>query len=61
MNLLNTFLYRLSLLDVAYGPSFSSMGEVDPVTKVILIVVLVAFLGFIGYLIWNSVRKKDDE
>lgn len=61
MNLLNTLLYRLALLDVAFGPSFSA-DEVntatDPVTKVILIVVFVCFLAFIGYLIWNSLKKK---
>lgn len=60
MNLLHTLLYRLALLDVAFGPSFS-MGEVDPATKVILIVVLVAFLGFVGYLIWQSIRRKKDD
>lgn len=58
MNLLNTLLQKIALLDVAFGPSFS-MGEVDPVTKVIVIVVLIAFLVFIGYLIWNSIRRKD--
>ena len=58
MNLLNTLLHQFALLDVAFGPSFS-MGEVDPVTKVIVIVVLIAFLVFIGYLIWNSIRRKD--
>jgi len=46
-------------LDVAFGPSFS-MGEVDPVTKVIVIIVLLFFLAFIGYLIWKSLRKKDN-
>jgi len=58
MNLLNTLLHQITLLDVAFGPSFS-MGEVDPVTKGIVIVVLIAFLVFIGYLIWNSIRRKD--
>lgn len=58
MNLLNTLLQKIALLDVAFGPSFS-MGEVDPVTKGIVIVVLIAFLVFIGYLIWNSIRRKD--
>jgi len=58
MNLLNTLLHQIALLDVAFGPSFS-MGEVDPVTKGIVIVVLIAFLGFVGYLIWKSLQKKD--
>ena len=58
MNLLNTLLQKIALLDVAFGPSFS-MGEVDPATKVIVIIVLFAFLGFVGYLIWNSIRRKD--
>lgn len=60
MNLLNSFLYRLSLLDVAFGPPTISIGEVDPVTKVIVILVLLAFLAFVGYLIWKSIRRKDD-
>lgn len=59
MNLLNTLLHQFALLDVAFGPSFS-MGEVNPVTKVIVIIVLFAFLGFVGYLFWNSLHKKDD-
>ena len=58
MNLLNNLITRFYLLDVAFGPSFS-MGEIAPATKVILIIVLIAFLGFVGYLIWNSIRKKD--
>ena len=58
MNLLHDLIFRLAFLDVAFGPSFS-MGEIDPITKVLVIVVLIAFLGFVGYLIWNSLRKKD--
>ncbi|MBP3570151.1 MAG: hypothetical protein J6K04_13425 [Lachnospiraceae bacterium] len=61
MNLLNTLLYQLALLDVAFGPSFSAEevnATTDPVTKVILIVVFICFLAFIGYLIWNSLKKK---
>ena len=57
MNLLNALKYRLSFLDVAFGPSFS-MGEIDSATKVILVVVLVFFLAFMGYLIWNALKKK---
>ena len=57
MNIFQFLPMPFPFLDVAFGPSFS-MGEVDPVTKVIVIVILVAFLGFVGYLIWNSLRKK---
>lgn len=61
MNLLNTFLYRLSLLDVAYTPMSSYMGETSFLTKVIILAVLVLFLGFVGYLIWKSLHGKDGE
>ena len=60
MNLLSNLISHLTFLDVAFGPSFS-MGETDPATKAILIVVLVLFLAFVGYLIWKSIRKKDDD
>ena len=61
MNLLNALQFQLSLLYVAFGPSFSAdevNAAMDPVTKIILIIVFVCFLAFIGYLIWNSLKKK---
>lgn len=61
MNLWNNLLHRLSLLDVAYSPMGSYMGETSPATKAILLVVLVLFLAFVGYLIWKSIRRKDDD
>ena len=62
MNLLNNLVSRLTLLDVAIGPSFSGSFDgdsIDPITRVILIVVLVLFLVFIGYLIWKSLQNKN--
>lgn len=61
MNLLNNLLYRLSFLDVAYSPMGSYVGETSPATKAILLAILVLFLAFVGYLIWKSIRRKDDD
>lgn len=60
MNLLSIFLYPFSLLDAAVSPMGSFVGETSTATKIILLVILILFLAFVVYLIWNSIRKKDD-
>lgn len=60
MNLLSTLLYPLSLLDVAYSPMGSYVGETSPATKAILLAILILFLAFVGYLIWKSIQRNDD-